>query len=119
MPRSIRSATLWFALALAGAAATARGADAPAAPPPGPAKPAADPLSPPEIVKPVIPNKAEMADSAFKKLDPTGKGYVTMEDTKGLEGFDQAFRAADPDRTGKLDLPRFKQAWSRYSGYRQ
>ena len=118
MLRSLRSATFWFVLALAGAAGTARGADAPAAPP-GPAKPAADPLSPPEIVKPVIPGKAEMAESAFKKLDPTGKGYVTIEDTKGLDGFDQAFSTADPDHTGKLDFPRFKKAWSQYSGYRK
>lgn len=81
------------------------------------ANPPTDPLSPPELMKPLVPSKAEMADSAFKKLDPTGKGFVTMEDTRGLAGFDVAFRDADPDGTGKLDFRQFKKAWANYSGY--
>jgi hypothetical protein len=40
-----------------------------------------------------------------------------MEDTKGLDGFDQAFREADADHTGKLDFGQFKKAWAQYSGY--
>lgn len=82
-----------------------------------PAPPASDRLAPPEVVKPITPSKAEMADSAFKKLDATRKGYVTMEDTKGLDGFDQAFRDADADHSGKLDFGQFKKAWAQYSGY--
>ncbi|MGE5468458.1 MAG: hypothetical protein ACM3Y9_13620 [Ignavibacteria bacterium] len=96
-------------------AAAAEGA-APAAPP---AAPANERMAPAEVVKPVIPNKAEMAESAFKKLDATGKGYVTLQDTSGLEGFEPAFREADTDHTGKLDLPRFKKAWAQYSGYKE
>jgi hypothetical protein len=43
---------------------------------------------------------------------------VTREDTRGLEGFDQAFNDADPGRSGKLDLKQFKKAWAQYSGYK-
>lgn len=120
MPSSSRPSSLLYVLAvlLPGVGGgTARAADA-AAPPAVPARPATNPLSPPEIVKPVIPGKAELADSAFKKLDPTGKGYVTLEDTKGLAGFEQVFRVADTDHTGKLDLTQFREAWADYSGYR-
>jgi hypothetical protein len=119
MPRSYRRSWQTFFLvgAWVGVAAAACAADE-ASPAAGPAKPANDPLSPPEVVKPVIPGKAELAESAFKKLDPTGKGYVTLEDTKGLAGFEQAFRVADTDHTGKLDLKQFKKAWADYSGYR-
>lgn len=87
--------------------------------PASPARPAADPLAPPGIVKPVIPNKSEMAESAFKKLDAASKGYVTKEDTSGLEGFDRAFRSVDTGHSGKLDLQQFKKAWAEYSGYKQ
>lgn len=108
---------------LAGAAAGVRAADAPspeAVSPATPAKPAYDRLSPPEIVvKPVIPSKSELAESAFKKLDALGKGYVTREDTSALAGFDKAFQSADPQQTGRLDLAQFKKAWAEYSGYQQ
>lgn len=116
---------LWLFLCLAGiaagAAAPGYAADEPdkAAVPASPAKPATDRLAPPEIVKPVIPSKSEMAESAFKKLDATGKGYVTMEDTRGLDGFDRAFRVADSGHTGKLDFRQFKKAWAEYSGYKE
>jgi hypothetical protein len=108
----------WFSLCLLGGVfgpgfALADEPGQAAAPPP----PAADRLAAPEVVKPVIPSKAELADSAFQKLDATRKGYVTMEDTKGLDGFDQAFREADADHTGKLDFGQFKKAWAQYSGY--
>ncbi len=64
----------------------------------------------------VIPGKSETADSAFKKLDVGAKGYVTVDDIKGLDGFDSAFRAADTTRTGKLDLAQFTKAWTFYTG---
>lgn len=117
MPRSLG----WLLCVVTGlspaAGSSARAADDAGPPPPGPAQPATSPMSPPEIVKPVIPGKAEMADSAFKKLDPTGKGYVTLEDTKGLAGFERAFRGADTRHAGKLDLQQFRKAWADYSGY--
>lgn len=95
----------------------ASAADEPSAAPAAPAKPATDRLAPPEEVKPVVPSKSELADSAFKKLDPTGKGYVTAQDTRGLDGFDAVFRSADTDHSGKLDLEQFKKAWAEYTGY--
>lgn len=66
--------------------------------------------------KPIIPSKAEMPDSAFKKLDPTGKGYVSKEDTKELNGFDQAFAQADVNKDGKLNEAEFDKAWASYTG---
>ena len=94
-----------------------------------PAKPASAPLpvpastpgvgaSPPaDIVKPITPSKSEIADSAFRKLDATNKGYVDREDVRGLDGFDKAFEAADPRRTGKLTNEQFRKAWSVYTGH--
>ena len=66
--------------------------------------------------KPMIPSKAELPDAAFKKLDATGKGYVTAEDTKDLVGFDKAFQLADANHDGKLDAAEFKKAWASYTG---
>jgi hypothetical protein len=38
----------------------------------------------------------------------------TPEDTKDLIGFDDAFRAADTRRSGRLTLTQFKKAWAIY-----
>lgn len=124
MPRSIARTPLWIFLCMSlGAGVAVHAADDAArtptttvpAPPP---KPASDPLAPPSVVKPVVPSKAELAESAFKKLDATNKGYVTMEDTSGLDGFAPIFRDFDTDKSGKLDIQQFKKAWARYSGYK-
>ena len=64
----------------------------------------------------VPPNKAEAPDSAFKKLDPSARGYVSKEDAAQLPGFDAAFQRADADKDGKLSQSEFNQAWSIYSG---
>jgi len=72
---------------------------------------------PAEIVKPITPSKSEIADSAFKKLDVTNKGYVDREDVRGLDGFDAAFVAADTGHTGKLTNAQFKKAWAVYTGH--
>jgi hypothetical protein len=66
--------------------------------------------------KPMIPSKAEMPDAAFKKLDAGGKGYVTVQDTKELNGFDKSFQVADANHDGKLDTTEFKKAWASYTG---
>lgn len=66
--------------------------------------------------KPIIPSKAEMPDSAFKKLDPSSKGYVTKDDVKELSGFDQAFAQADANKDGRLNEAEFDQAWASYTG---
>ncbi|MDD5247488.1 MAG: hypothetical protein PHY45_00785 [Rhodocyclaceae bacterium] len=107
-----------FGMGIAAAADTPQPAN-PDANPAAAAPPASERTAPAEIVKPVLPSKAELADSAFKKLDATGKGYVTLADVSGLGGFDKAFEAADPAHTGKLNLAQFKKAWAMYSGYQQ
>ena len=63
-----------------------------------------------------VPSKSEMADSAFKKLDASGKGYVAKNDTKSLDGFDKIFDKVDSKHTGKLTYPQFRQAWQQYAG---
>jgi len=81
--------------------------------------PSAQPKAPPpeakkEKEKPVLPGKYELADSAFKKLDPTKKGYVEKGDIKGLEGFDVIFDEVDSKHTGMLDHSQFVIAWKQY-----
>jgi len=68
--------------------------------------------------KPIIPSKAELPDAAFKKLDAGGKGYVSHEDVRELNGFDQAFLQADVDKDGKLSPAEFNKAWAYYTGRR-
>lgn len=80
-----------------------------------PAAPAKPPPSEVEKEKPVVPGKFELADSAFKKLDPTGKGYVAREDIQELTGFDRIFDEVDSAHTGKLDHSQFVTAWKQYS----
>lgn len=62
------------------------------------------------------PSKAEPAAAAFKKLDATGKGYVTMDDTKSLSGFDKAFQSNDANHDGKLSSDEFTKAWQEFTG---
>lgn len=70
-----------------------------------------------EVVKPPIPpSKAELADSAFKKLDVGGKGYVTRDDVRGLDGFGKVFDEFDVGRSGHLNAAEFKKAWTIYTG---
>jgi hypothetical protein len=73
------------------------------------------PTAPPEIVKPAVPpSEINNAEAVFRKLDAGKRGYVTPEDTKDLIGFDDAFRAADTRRSGRLTLTQFKKAWAIY-----
>jgi EF hand len=62
------------------------------------------------------PSKAEAADAAFKKLDASGKGYVSMDDAKAVPGFEKSFQANDADHDGKLTLAEFKKAWQEFTG---
>ena len=64
----------------------------------------------------VPPGKTETPDSAFKKLDPNAKGYITRDDAAQLPGFDPAFQRADANKDGKLTPSEFNQAWAIYSG---
>ena len=64
----------------------------------------------------MAPSKTETADAAFKKLDASGKGYVSMNDAKAVPGFDKSFQANDADHDGKLTLAEFKKAWQDFTG---
>lgn len=64
----------------------------------------------------IVPNRAELPMSAFNKLDADGKGYVTAEDVRQLEGFASAFQQADQNRDGRLNASEFNSAWSIYTG---
>lgn len=64
----------------------------------------------------VVPNKAELAISAFHKLDPDNKGYVTRDDVAQLAGFESAFAQADMNRDGRLNASEFNTAWAIYTG---
>jgi hypothetical protein len=64
----------------------------------------------------MAPSKTESPTSAFKKLDPAAKGYVSKDDVAQLPGFDTAFQRADADKDGKLSPTEFNQAWAIYSG---
>ncbi len=73
------------------------------------------PTTPPELVKPALPlSEIDSAEAVFRKLDVTKRGYVSLEDTKDLLGFKDAFSAADTRNSGKLTLAQFKKAWSIY-----
>lgn len=109
--------SLIFVALLALATSTWAAPDKPV-PAPAAVAPAVPPTAPPSVVekeKPVVPGKYELPDSAFKKLDPTGKGYVAKEDIKELVGFERIFDEVDSARTGKLDHAQFVTAWKQYS----
>jgi hypothetical protein len=63
---------------------------------------------------PGMPSKTDSADVAFKKLDRSAKGYVTLEDVAGLPGFATAFTNADSSHLGRLNLTAFTRAWTAY-----
>ena len=67
-------------------------------------------------MKPIPPSRSELPDAAFKKLDVSGKGYVTRDDTHELEGFDAVFDRNDRNHDGRLDADEFKRAWAMYAG---
>lgn len=63
-----------------------------------------------------VPDKSDSAETAFKKLDRSGKGYVTLEDVAVLPGFATAFTNADSSHLGRLNLIGFTRAWTAYVG---
>lgn len=60
-----------------------------------------------------MPTETENPSSAFDKLDPTHRGYVTREDTDRLPGR-IPFEEADINHDGKLDMNEFQRAWTDY-----
>jgi len=88
----------------------------PSAPPKQGATDPGKATAPADAMKMAAPSKAETADAAFKKLDASGKGYVTIDDTKSLSGFDKAFQGADANHDGKLTAEEFRKAWQEFTG---
>ena len=99
-------------------AGVAIAADTPAAAPPTSTTTQAPPNAGKSIMdtKVAAPSKAESPDTAFKKLDASGKGYVTKDDAKALSGFEKAFQDNDANHDGKLTADEFRKAWSEFSG---
>ncbi|HVF64548.1 MAG TPA: EF-hand domain-containing protein [Casimicrobiaceae bacterium] len=64
----------------------------------------------------VTPNRAELATSAFTKLDVNRRGYVTLDDVRQLDGFASAFRQHDQNGDGRLNASEFNSAWAVYTG---
>lgn len=91
--------------------ALAQGAGVPTGPP---AVSPASPTAPPEIVKPVLPRELDNPDTVFRNLDTAKRGYVTLDDTRDLIGFGDAFRKVDTKGSGQLTQPEFSKAWSIY-----
>ncbi|HSG22039.1 MAG TPA: hypothetical protein VLA64_03685 [Azonexus sp.] len=84
---------------------------------PGVEQPVASPLpstTPPEIIKPAQPSALKDADAVFNELDLSRRGYVTLQETKDLIGFGEAFRAVDTKGSGKLTRAQFHTAWAPY-----
>ena len=76
-------------------------------------------MTPSGEAKAASPSKAESPDMAFRKLDMSGRGYVSKEDTHALSGFDKAFQDNDANHDGKLTQAEFKKAWLEYTGNKQ
>lgn len=115
--RCTKRQSLWLALSLGGLLVLGGSALA-ASDSPAPGSRAGDTMSreaSADTVKPGVPNRSEIVDSAYKKLDPSGKGYVAKSDTTALEGFDRFFDQVDTQHTGKLSYSQFKEAWKRYA----
>jgi hypothetical protein len=64
----------------------------------------------------ITPNRAELPDSAFTKLDVGNRGYVTLDDVRQLDGFESAFRQSDQNGDGRLNASEFNAAWGMYTG---
>lgn len=64
----------------------------------------------------ITPGRAELAGSAFTKLDAGSRGYVTLEEVRQLDGFESAFRQGDQNGDGRLNPSEFNSAWAIYTG---
>ena len=106
--------TTGIAIAADYGAATPKQSPAATSPAPSTATPSAAPST--GNMAAIAPNKSETPDSAFKKLDASQKGYLTMDDAKALPDFDKQFQQFDANHDGRLTSAEFKNAWAAYSG---
>jgi Ca2+-binding EF-hand superfamily protein len=57
-----------------------------------------------------LPSRTEPADSAYRTLDPSNRGYLSKSDVAGLEGF--SFDQADTNKDGRISKEEFARYWS-------
>ena len=86
---------LFAGIGVAVAADTPAASAPPAATTAQPATAAGKPMAPAMENRVAAPSKAESPDTAFRKLDAGGKGFVTKDDAKALSGFEKAFQDND------------------------
>jgi len=55
------------------------------------------------------PSRTDSADSAYKSLDSSNRGYLSKSDVQGLSGFN--FDQADSNHDGRLTRDEFSKAW--------
>ena len=56
-----------------------------------------------------MPARTDSADSAYKSLDASNRGYLSKSDVQGLSGFN--FDHADANHDGRLTRDEFSKAW--------
>jgi len=56
-----------------------------------------------------MPARTDSADSAYKSLDASNRGYLSKSDVQGLSGFN--FDQADANHDGRLTRDEFSKAW--------
>ena len=56
-----------------------------------------------------MPARTDSADSAYKSLDTSNRGYLSKSDVQGLSGFN--FDQADSNHDGRLTRDEFSKAW--------
>ena len=61
------------------------------------------------------PTRTENSLSAFDKLDPSHRGYVTQAEVNQLPG-NINFSEADRNHDGRLDQDEFQRFWNDYQG---
>jgi hypothetical protein len=56
-----------------------------------------------------MPSRTDSADSAYKSLDSSNRGYLSKSDVQGISGFN--FDQADINHDGRLTKDEFSKAW--------
>jgi len=56
-----------------------------------------------------MPSRTDSADSAYRSLDASNRGYLSKTDVQGLSGFN--FDQADANHDGRLTRDEFAKAW--------
>jgi len=71
-----------------------------------PVTPGGQPMSPATRA----PSRTDSADTAYKSLDASNRGYLSKSDVQGISGFN--FDQADTNQDGRLTKDEFAKAWA-------